>query len=148
MMRRVRLGRSRADGIPPGPGDADHEPLQKDFPPQRRRGADSLCRGAGNNLFDTAQYYETYEPLRLALKRRPDLLVSTKSYAYDRAGAEAAFEEARQALDMDVIPIFLMHEQEDRLTLKGHREAFDFYRSRRPRGRFWRWAFPPIGWRR
>ena len=50
------------------------------------------------------------EPLRLALKRRPDLWLLAPSrslYAYDRAGAEAAFEEARRALDMDVIPIFL-----------------------------------------
>ena len=36
---------------------------------------------------------------------------------------------------MDVIPIFLMHEQEDRLTLKGHREAFDFYLEQKAKGK-------------
>ena len=135
MMRRVRLGRSGLMVSPLALGTLTMSPLQKDFPPQR--GAELILYAAeqGINLFDTAQYYETYEPLRLALKRRPDLLVSTKSYAYDRAGAEAAFEEARQALDMDVIPIFLMHEQEDRLTLKGHREAFDFYLEQKAKGK-------------
>lgn len=135
MMRRVRLGRSGLMVSPLALGTLTMSPLQKDFPPQR--GAELILYAAeqGINLFDTAQYYETYEPLRLALKRRPDLLVSTKSYAYDRAGAEAAFEEARRALDMDVIPIFLMHEQEDRLTLKGHREAFDFYLEQKAKGK-------------
>ena len=89
MMRRVRLGRSGLMVSSLALGTLTMSPLQKDFPPQR--GAELILYAAeqGINLFDTAQYYETYEPLRLALKRRPDLLVSTKSYAYDRAGAEA-----------------------------------------------------------
>ena len=121
MMRRVRLGRSGLMVSPLALGTLTMSPLQKDFPPQR--GAELILYAAeqGINLFDTAQYYETYEPLRLALKHR--------------AGAEAAFEEARRALDMDVIPIFLMHEQEDRLTLKGHREAFDFYLEQKAKGK-------------
>lgn len=134
-MKRVRLGRSGLMVSPLAIGTLTMSPLQKNLPPER--GAEILLYAAekGVNLFDTAQYYDTYEPLRLALKQRPDLLVSTKSYAYDRAGAEAAFEEARKALDMDVIPIFLMHEQEDRLTLKGHREAFDFYLEQKAKGK-------------
>ena len=134
-MKRVRLGRSGLMVSPLAIGTLTMSPLQKNLPPEH--GAEILLYAAekGVNLFDTAQYYDTYEPLRLALKQRPDLLVSTKSYAYDRAGAEAAFEEARKALDMDVIPIFLMHEQEDRLTLKGHREAFDFYLEQKAKGK-------------
>ena len=134
-MKRVRLGRSGLMVSSLAIGTLTMSPLQKNLPPER--GAEILLYAAekGVNLFDTAQYYDTYEPLRLALKKRPDLLVSTKSYAYDRAGAEAAFEEARKALDMDVIPIFLMHEQEDRLTLKGHREAFDFYLEQKAKGK-------------
>jgi len=130
-----RLGRSELMVSPLAVGTLTMSPLQRDLPPER--GAELILYAAekGVNLFDTAQYYETYEPLRLALKRRPELLVSTKSYAYDRAGAEQAFEEARRALDMDVIPIFLMHEQEDRLTLKGHREAFDFYLEQKAKGK-------------
>ena len=109
-------------------------PMQKHFTPER--GAELILYAAekGVNLFDTAQLYETYAPLRLALKKRPDLLVSTKSYAWDRESAQAAFDDARRQLDMDVIPIFLTHEQEDMLTLKGHREAFDFYLEQKAKG--------------
>lgn len=134
-MKRVPLGKCGLMVSPLSVGTLTMSPLQKNLSPQR--GAELILYAAekGVNLFDTAQYYATYEPLRLALKRRPDLLVSTKSYAYDRDGAEEALEEARRALDMDVIPIFLMHEQEDRLTLKGHREAFDFYLEQKAKGR-------------
>ena len=85
-MKRVRLGRSGLMVSPLAIGTLTMSPLQKNLPPER--GAEILLYAAekGVNLFDTAQYYDTYEPLRLALKQRPDLLVSTKSYAYDRGG--------------------------------------------------------------
>ena len=134
MMKRVPLGKSGLMVSPLSLGTLTMSPLQKDF--SAERGAELILYAAeqGINLFDTAQYYHTYEPLRLALKRRPELLVSTKSYAYDRAGAQQAFDEARRALDCDVIAVFMLHEQEDRLTLKGHREAFDFYLDMKAKG--------------
>lgn len=133
-MQRIPLGKTGLMVSPLAFGTLTISPMQKDFPPEK--GAEVILYAAekGINLFDTAQLYETYAPLRLALKKRPDLLVSTKSYAWDRPTAQEAFDQARQALDMDVIPIFLMHEQEDRLTLKGHREAFDFYLEQKAKG--------------
>ena len=110
-------------------------PMQQGFAAERAAELILYAAERGINLFDTAQLYGTYEPLRLALRRRPDLLISTKSYAWDRKTAEEAFDDARRSLDLDVIPIFLMHEQEDRLTLKGHREAFDFYLEQKAKGR-------------
>ena len=38
-------------------------------------------------------------------------------------------------LDMDVLDIFLLHEQESRLTLRGHREALEYYLNEREKGR-------------
>ena len=133
-MEYVPLGRSGLEVSRLAFGTLTISPMQKDMPPER--GAELILYAAehGVNLFDTAQLYETYEPLRLALKQRPDLLISTKSYAWDREGAQAAFDDARRRLDLDVIPIFLMHEQEDMLTLKGHREAFDFYLEQKAKG--------------
>ena len=135
MIGRVPLGKSGLSVSRLAFGTLTISPMQKNMPPER--GAELILYAAerGVNLFDTAQLYETYEPLRLALKRRPDLLVSTKSYAWDREGAQAAFDDARRRLDLDVIPIFLMHEQEDILTLKGHREAFDFYLEQKAKGK-------------
>ena len=63
-------------------------------------------------FFDTAQLYETYDYIKIAAgKSGIDPIVSTKSYAYDTAGAKKALEEARKGLGRDVIDIFMLHEQ-------------------------------------
>ncbi len=92
---------------------------------------------SGINFTDTAQYYENYDLLRAALRRcrRPeDIVVSTKTYAYSRELAEEAVEEARRALDRDVIDIFMLHEQESIDTLRGHMEALEYLFECRERG--------------
>lgn len=86
-------------------------------------------------FFDTAQLYKTYEYIREAARKSGiDPVVSTKSYAYDKKGAREAVEEARRSLDRDIIDIFMMHEQESRLTLKGHREALEYYLEQKQLG--------------
>ncbi len=87
-------------------------------------------------FFDTAQLYKTYEYIRAASEKTGIVpVVSTKSYAYDTAGAKAALEEARKTLDRDVIDIFMLHEQESRLTLEGHREALLYYIKQKQLGK-------------
>ena len=89
----------------------------------------------GVNLIDTAECYETYPYIREALKGRGDEIhVTSKSYAYERQGMEKAFEECRKALDRDTIDIFLMHEQESRYTIEGHKEALDFLQEKKAKG--------------
>lgn len=90
----------------------------------------------GVNFIDTAELYGTYDHIREAIKglaERP--VIATKSYAYSAEGAAESVEKARRGLDADVLDIFLMHEQESRLTLKGHREALEFYLNEREKGR-------------
>lgn len=60
-------------------------------------------------------------------------VITTKTYAYDRKGALASLEKARREMDVDIIPIFMLHEQESALTLQGHKEALDFFGSKRER---------------
>lgn len=87
-------------------------------------------------FFDTAQLYRTYDYIRVAAKKSGvDPVISTKSYAYDKVKAAIALEEARKSLDRDVIDIFMMHEQESRLTLKGHRQALEYYLEQREKGK-------------
>ncbi len=91
----------------------------------------------GINFIDTAQYYANYDLIRAALdicKTPEEVVVSTKTYAYSKETAEAAVEEARRALDRDVIDIFMLHEQESYDTLRGHREAYDYLLECRERG--------------
>jgi len=82
----------------------------------------------GVNFIDTAQLYRTYTHIRHALEvtQKFDTVIASKTYAYDRKSAIAAIEEARCELNRDYIDIFLLHEQENEHTLRGHREAFDY----------------------
>ena len=84
--------------------------------------------GRGISFFDTAQYYRTYDYLREGMRKagKWDAVICSKTYAYSREGAVEAMEEARRRLDRDVVDIFMLHEQESALTLRGHRDAFDY----------------------
>ncbi|HHW30236.1 MAG TPA: 4Fe-4S binding protein [Clostridiaceae bacterium] len=102
-----------------------------------RQGAEVIAAAleSGVNFIDTAELYGTYPHIREAIKKTKKLpVISSKSYAYTQEGARESLEKARQALDIDVIDIFMLHEQESRLTLKGHREALEYYISAKAKG--------------
>lgn len=89
----------------------------------------------GVTFWDTAEIYDTYPHIRAALRQLPQCpVISTKTYAWDEASAAASLDKARQALDLDVIDIFLLHEQESSLTLDGHREAFAWLLEQKGKG--------------
>ncbi|MBE6541782.1 MAG: aldo/keto reductase [Ruminococcaceae bacterium] len=92
---------------------------------------------SGLNFIDTAQYYENYDIINLALKKcahPEDIVLSTKTYAYSRELAIAAVEEARRECGRDVIDIFMLHEQESYETLRGHMEALEYLFECREKG--------------
>ena len=89
----------------------------------------------GVNFIDTAELYGTYPHIREALKQwQKDVVISSKCYAYTREGAIESVERARKELDRDVIDIFMMHEQVSALTLRGHREAYEYYLEAKEKG--------------
>lgn len=91
---------------------------------------------SGVNFIDTAELYGTYPHIREAVRRwggRP--VISTKSYAWSAESAAKSLEKARKELDTDFIDIFMLHEQESRLTLRGHREALEYYLEQKVKGR-------------
>ncbi|MCL2089077.1 MAG: aldo/keto reductase [Oscillospiraceae bacterium] len=88
----------------------------------------SYAISRGVNFFDTAQLYDTYNYLRLAMERsgNRDIVICTKTYAYTKQSARQAVEEARRKLNRDYIDIFMLHEQESGYTLDGHKQALDY----------------------
>ncbi len=101
-------------------------------------GADLLLHAfnQGVTFWDTAEIYDTYPHIHAALKRlTTSPVIATKTYAWDRASAEASLDKARHAMDLDVIDIFLLHEQESVLTMDGHREAFEYLLDQKHNGR-------------
>lgn len=111
--------------------------MQANLPPDEASDVIAYAFDSGINMTDTAQYYENYGLIRSGLKkcRHPEnVVVSTKTYAYSRALAVEAVEEARRELDRDVIDIFMLHEQESYDTLRGHMEALEYLLECREKG--------------
>jgi len=114
-------------------GSLTISPLQANLPPEQ--GADLLLYAAslGVNFVDTADLYGTYPAIRLAL-RECDMIVSTKSYAYDEETAEASFRRAVEGIGREYIDVFLLHEQESEHTLRGHARALEWFHKKKREG--------------
>ncbi|WP_042317135.1 aldo/keto reductase [Desulfofarcimen acetoxidans] len=94
-----------------------------------KEGARVLQRAlsAGINFIDTAKIYGTYPYIREAIKdHKNDVILVSKSYDYTYDGMQESIREALQELGRDYIDIFMLHEQESALTLKGHAEAIEY----------------------
>lgn len=110
-------------------------PLQADFPLHKGAGVIRRALEDGVNFIDTAELYGTYPYIREALRGWPgETIIASKSYAYTREGMVKSLEQARRDLDRDVIEIFLLHEQESHLTLKGHWEAYEYLLEAKEKG--------------
>lgn len=139
-MDTVRLGRTNIEVSRLCFGSLVMGPLQVGL--SEEEGAEIILEALrrGVNFIDTAELYGTYGHIRKAIHGLSGIpgikqpVIASKSYAYSREGARDSLEKARRELDMDVLDIFLMHEQETRLTLRGHREALEYYLEAREKG--------------
>lgn len=111
-------------------------PLQAALPIEKGAAVMAYAFKKGITAVDTAQYYQNYDYIRLAMKMAGcyDVVISSKTYAYTKEMAAVAVEEARKALDRDYIDVFMLHEQESIHTLRGHREALDYLYEMKARG--------------
>lgn len=90
----------------------------------------------GVNFIDTAELYETYPHIKRALQiaDKKDIVIASKSYAYDEETAKRSVFKALQELKIDYIDIFLLHEQESQHTIRGHYEALTYYLKMKQEG--------------
>lgn len=98
---------------------------QRDFAPDDGAGLFLRAYRRGITFFDTAELYDNYETFRrfFALVPRPQVAVASKSCAYTAEQARRSVRRALAEMGTDYLDIFLLHEQESALTLKGHRAA-------------------------
>lgn len=115
-------------------GSLTISPLQKNL--SLSAGSNVLNRAIdkGINFIDTADLYDTYSFIKQAIQKRRDLVIATKSYAYDKTTAQSTLERALREIGRDYIDIFLLHEQESPLTLKGHEEAIQYFIKQKEKG--------------
>lgn len=109
-------------------------PFQRDLTPVRGAELFERAFSLGVNFIDTAEIYGTYPHVREAVRLKKDVVVCSKSYAFDRQGAEASLRKALEGIGRDYIDVFLMHEQESEHTIRGHREALDYYLEMKRKG--------------
>ncbi len=109
-------------------------PLQKAF--SVNEAAKLFCYAIDNgiNFFDTAALYDTYAPLKEALKYKKDTVIATKDYCYDENTARKSLDTALKSIGRDYVDIFLLHEQESTHTIRGHWEAIEHLIKRRQKG--------------
>lgn len=89
----------------------------------------------GINFIDTAELYDNYAYIKEGIKGHKDeVIIATKSYAYNKDLMSKSLEKARREMDRDRIDIFLLHEQESHLTIKGHFEALEYLLNAKAKG--------------
>ena len=115
-------------------GTLTMSPLQKGMSPEEGARLLVYAYERGVRFLDTADLYETYPHIRLALRSAPDYVISTKAYCYDRKTAQEALERAFRGTGRDYIDLFMLHEQESLYTLRGHEEALNYLVEQRERG--------------
>ncbi|NTW04837.1 MAG: 4Fe-4S binding protein [Peptococcaceae bacterium] len=86
----------------------------------------------GINFIDTAEYYNNYRIIKEGISDyKNKVVIASKSYAYSSQDMRKSIEKALVGIDRDYIDIFLLHEQESELTIRGHWEAAEaLFRAR------------------
>lgn len=116
-------------------GSLTLSPLQAKLSPVEGAGLIKAAQAHGVNFLDTAELYNNYESIRLALAGTDgSLIVSSKSYAYTYEDMQQSVELACRSIGRDYIDIFCLHEQISRMTLKGHGEAIRFLVEAKQKG--------------
>lgn len=99
-------------------------PLQANLPLKEGASIIRYALDAGVNFIDTAELYNTYEYIKKGIAgRQGKVVIATKSYAYTREQMRESIERALRLLGREYIDIFLLHEQESELTIRGHWDA-------------------------
>lgn len=106
-------------------------PLQRNRRLQAGRRLVDLAFSLGINLFDTAEYYRNYSYLKgtAVARQGPEVggmgstVLVSRSYAATYEGMRRSLARACAATGRRMIDVFMLHEQESALTLRGHEPA-------------------------
>jgi len=78
----------------------------------------------GCNLIDTAELYGTYPYIKKALEGADArAMIASRSYASTEEEMEISFRKATEGMGRQMVDIFMLHQTEGPLTLKGHLTA-------------------------
>lgn len=111
-MKKVLLGNTDIKVSVAGFGVLPIGPSQLALPVEEGAKIIKYALQHGINFLDTAQYYRTYPYINKALEGEhfDNIVICSKSLCWDYDGMMDAILEAKEAMQRDVIDIFLMHE--------------------------------------
>ncbi len=110
-------------------------PLQKNLLLEEGAGVIAYALERGITFLDTAEAYKTYKYIKEALVMtglKP--VIASKSYAYTGRAMKISVEKALDEMGLSNLDIFLLHEQENEQTLRGHEEALRYLLKAREKG--------------
>ncbi|MDI6705325.1 MAG: aldo/keto reductase [Bacillota bacterium] len=111
-------------------------PLQANLSVGEGAGLIEYAMDKGINFLDTAELYDNYRYIKEAIKGRPreDLIIVTKTYAFTAELADRSLRKALKEMSLDYVDVFMLHEQESELTLRGHYEAIEYFLKAKEKG--------------
>lgn len=105
-------------------GSLTLSPLQKNLSLIKSEQLIKQAYEKGINFIDTSEYYNNYDKIKAGISSiSNNIVICSKTYAYEAKAARESVEKALRELNRDYIDIYCLHEQESHLTLKGHAEA-------------------------
>lgn len=136
-MNRVKLGNTDIEVSKLCFGSLTMTPFQANLTIEEGANLIQYAYSKGINFLDTAEIYENYKYINKALKdiNRQDYVIATKCYAYTEEMARESLELALKELETDYIDIFMLHEQESIHTIRGHKEAIDYFVEAKKKGK-------------
>ena len=88
------------------------------------------------NFFDTAHIYNNYGIFTgLPQNKKNKIIIASKSYSFDYDSMMDDIEYGLKSIERDYFDIFMLHEQESVLTIKGHRKALEAMIKAREQGK-------------
>ena len=140
-MKKVKLGNTDIMVTPVGMGVLTIGNTQLDLPLEKGAEIVRYAYDKGINLFDTAQYYETYDYIREAFKDvdlsldNPDRpVIASKSLDLSYEAMEYAIKECLEALEIEKIDIFKLHEVRKVSDWKAREGAWQCLKDYKARG--------------
>lgn len=125
-MHRKKLGRSNLIVSEMCFGTLVMSPLQANLSLKEGRRLIEEAIDFGINFFDTAQLYRTYDYFsELSPHKKNNIIIASKSYSFEFDSMITDIEFGLRSIKRDYFDIFMLHEQDSTLTLKGHRKALE-----------------------
>lgn len=134
-MERVMLGQTGIEVTRLCFGTLTMSPLQAGIPVEEGVPVIREALERGVRFIDTAQAYGSYPYIAPALKGYGDeVVIASKSGKATYEEMRDAVEECRQALDRDVIPVFLLHNVNSVEDLQHRQPALDYLIEAKSKG--------------